>query len=475
MSQSANPAWAGAIATPAREFSTIPLPIVAGHLPSGIQGSLYRNGPARLERNGYKVGHWLDGDGALLGIHFNDGEAAANYRYVRSAGLQDEEAAGAYLYAGYGSLAPGKLWQRWQAQLKNVANTAVMALPDRLLALWEGGFPHRVDPITLETLGLDNLGELQPNEPYSAHPKRHPRTGDIFNFGLVAGANATLNLYRSRPDGKISRKAAIPLNGIPLIHDFVLAERYLVFCVPPLRLNAFPAVIGLASFSDCLMWQPKRGTQIVILDADSFEVVAWNQVEPWFQWHFGRGCLDLDEIVLEAVVYPDFAVNQHLKEVASGRITTAASGQLWRLRLDPQTAKILDRQVLMEQSCEFPVVAQHGDPLLAATYLSCQPAGRNRAGELFGAIARVDGPESITIADAGENRYPSEPTWVQDAFNPDQQWILTVVYDGNIHASEVWVYAADHLDRPPVCRLSLPEVIPHSLHGTWQPALTRSD
>jgi len=39
-------------------------------IPEGLRGSLYRNGPARLERGGVRVGHWFDGDGAILAVHF---------------------------------------------------------------------------------------------------------------------------------------------------------------------------------------------------------------------------------------------------------------------------------------------------------------------------------------------------------------------------------------------------------------------
>jgi len=33
-----------------------------------------------------------------------------------------------------------------------------------------------------------------------------------------------------------------------------------------------------------------------------------------------------------------------------------------------------------------------------------------------------------------------EPIYAPDTHNPDQGWIVTVVYDGNSHTSEVWVF-----------------------------------
>ncbi len=464
------PRWQGAIAAPAVEFGPTPLPLLSGTLPPTLRGTLYRNGPARFERGGLRVGHWFDGDGAILAVTFGPTGATATYRYVQSLGYQEEEAAGALLYHGYGTVLPRPLWQRWQTQLKNAANTSVLALPDGLLALWEGGWPHRLDRETLATLGSDGLDGLGPNDPYSAHPKRHPVTGDIFNFGLAPGPNATLNLYRSGPDGTITQRNAIPLNGIPLIHDFTLAGRYLVFCIAPVRLNALPAVLGLRSFSDSLMWQPRQGMQILVIAADTLEVVATEEAEPWFQWHFGRsGEDDQGRIWLDLVRYPDWTTNKTLQQVPQGEILTPSQGELWRIWINPQGATLLDAYPLVAQACEFPVPAPGG----LDTYLAVHRPGVTPAdGDLFGAIARYHADsQALTIAAAPPGCYPSEPIPAPDSHQGSGEgWVLTVVYDGNDHHSELWIYQSDRLDAGPIARLGLPEVIPHSFHGTWQGA-----
>jgi carotenoid cleavage dioxygenase-like enzyme len=225
--------WAKAIAKPASEFPLTQLSTISGSIPENLKGSLYRNGPGRLERGGVQVGHWFDGDGAILAVHFADGQARATYRYVQSKGYLEEEHADKLIYGNYGMTATGAWWQRFGKASKNVANTSVISLPDKLLALWEGGLPHALDLETLETYGLEN------HLPYSAHPKRDPKTGEIFNFGVSYGKNATLNIYRSDRTGKLLKKGQTNLQGLSMVHDFVLAGDYLIFCVPPLRMNVF--------------------------------------------------------------------------------------------------------------------------------------------------------------------------------------------------------------------------------------------
>ncbi len=476
-------AWANAIAQPAQEFPPTPLTLLSGKIPQGLRGSLYRNGPGRLERGGVRVGHWFDGDGAILGVHFTpptplskggvQGGATGLYRYVQTAGYQKEAAAGEFLYGNYGMTAPGPIWNQWLKPIKNAANTSVLVLPDKLLALWEGGNPHALDLQTLETRGTENLIQLEEGAPFSAHPKIDPKTGEIFNFGIAAGLNATLRVYKSDPSGKIIQQGAVQLDGLPLVHDFVMAGEYLVFFVPPVRVNLLPTAVGLSCYSDALQWQPDKTTQIIVFDRETLTLVSRAEAEPWFQWHFGNGYLDADgSIVVDFVRYPDFQTNQYLKEVATGQTQTKVKSTLWQVRLNPQTGKVTQLQELLDRACEFPVVPDwtvgQASPDM---YLSVHRDGVDISQEMFGAIARFHPKtDTLTIADMGENRYPSEPLYAADALNPERGWVLTVVYDGNSDTSEVVVFDSDALDEEAVCRLGLPSVIPHSFHGKWKPA-----
>ncbi|PSB48977.1 hypothetical protein C7B67_17295, partial [filamentous cyanobacterium Phorm 6] len=331
---SAKKSWAKALATPAAEFPLTQLSVKTGKIPDGLRGTLYRNGPARLQRGGMNAGHWFDGDGAILAVDFTDVGATAVYRYVQTAGYQAEEKADKFLYTNYGMTAPGPALLRWTKPVKNTANTSVLALPDRLLALWEGGPPHSLDLQTLETQGTDNLGNLDSGFSYSAHCKRDPITGNIFNFGISPGLSTKLNVYQSDFTGKIVNKATVTLDGIPLLHDFVLAGKYLIFFVPPVRLNLMPVLAGIGSYGDSFEWKPELGTQILVFDSETLSLVSRSETEPWFQWHFANGFVNEDgSVAVDFVRYADFQTNQRLKEVATGETSTNAEGTISRVHL----------------------------------------------------------------------------------------------------------------------------------------------
>lgn len=474
--QSNKKPWAGAILSAAKEFDLSPLPILSGNIPSGLRGTLYRNGVARLERGGRRVGHWFDGDGAILAVNFTDAGATGIYRYVKTDGYLAESKADRFLYSNYGMTYPGPLWKYWlklfgqKEVVKNSANTSVMALPDRLWALWEGAKPYVLDLETLETIGKDDLGLPGPGLPYSAHPLTDVETGEIYNIGV--DPTFTIHLFRSDRSGKVIQKGALKLDSFPVIHSFAMAGPYLIFLIPPMQLQVLPLLLGSTCYADAFEWQPQKGTQIIVVDRETMEVVSRGETDPWFQWHFGNGCLEGDGTVrLDFARYRDFAeTNEYLREVPTGETQTISNGSLWQMRLNPQTAKVIELQQLVGRCCEFPVVSPEevGQPW-RYTYLSLLRPEAEIGKEALGAIARFDYETGkLTEADFGESCYASEPIYVADKSEPERGWVLTVVYDGNGDKSEVWVFDSDRLDAEPVCRLGLPEVIPLSFHGTWK-------
>ncbi|MGB3535786.1 MAG: carotenoid oxygenase family protein [Microcoleaceae cyanobacterium] len=468
------PTWNLQYSHPGTEFPLTALALISGAIPPELRGTLYRNGPGRLERGGRRVGHWFDGDGAVLAVHFTETGAEATYRYVQTQEYQQEEEAEKLLFAGYGMVPPGSLWDRFTKPLKNAANTSVLPLEDRVLTLWEGGLPYALDSHTLETQGIDHLGSLTSSLSYSAHPKQDPLTGELFNFGVSFGSKIKLNLYRSDKTGQVQQKGHIPLKGVPLIHDFVLAGQYLVFLVSPVRLQILPVLTRLKSFGDALQWQPSQATQILVIDRSTLELVSRGETDPWFQWHFGNGYVDESGMInLTFVGYDNFnQTNQYLKEVATGKTSTPAKGSLRQIRVDPQTAKVLATEALVEQGCEFPsVAASVVGQSLQRTYLSIHRPGVDIATDMFGAIAVYNHQtESLTVADFGEHRYPTEPLSVPNEVDPQGGWVIVVVFDSQKNSSEVWIFEAHRLDAEPVCRLGLPSVVPNGFHGRWQPA-----
>jgi all-trans-8'-apo-beta-carotenal 15,15'-oxygenase len=469
--------WSKCVQHTAQGFETTALSLLSGTIPIDLRGTLYRNGPGRLERSGRNVGHWFDGDGAVLAVKFTDSGATGTYKYVQTAGYQAEEKADRYLYSGYGSHGSDSWLGRWKG-LKNAANTSVLATTDKLLALWEGGMPHEMDLETLETVGLNPLDQLTSKTPFSAHPKVDPKTHEIFNFGLSFGPKTQLHLYRSKADGTIVQTRTHEIKGATMLHDFAMVGRYLIFCLPPLKLDLLPLAAQFKTFSEALVWKPEQGTEILIFDRDKLELVNRFTTEPWFQWHFGNGEERSDGTVcLELVRYEDFETNKFVRDIPQGKAEPMAPSRLVQLQFQPTaTNPVICWETLWDQSCEFPTVNPQvvGKAWRYSYFSTHRPDAK--PGELYEAFARLDRQSGqVTIADCGAQHYISETLYApgdQEHNNQnDRGWLLSTLFNAPEQRSELWIHDAASEDlAEPVCRIAMPEIIPLGFHGTWRSA-----
>jgi carotenoid cleavage dioxygenase-like enzyme len=121
-------------------------------------------------------------------------------------------------------------------------------------------------------------------------------------------------------------------------------------------------------------------------------------------------------------------------------------------------------------SADFPVIAgaEMGQKS-RYLFMNCHSYPNAPAEAMFDSIARVDlETGAVELGQPGNHQYPMEPILAVDADQPDQTWVLSVVYDAQEHASRVHIYAADRLPAGPVCILALPEPVPFGFHGTWR-------
>ena len=92
-------------------------------------------------------------------------EAICADRYV------DETAQDKILYKGtFGTLVPGGLRKNlFQIAPRNVANTGILSTAGKCLTFFEAGQPHSIDPVTLDTKGVDLLGgQICAGAPFSS-------------------------------------------------------------------------------------------------------------------------------------------------------------------------------------------------------------------------------------------------------------------------------------------------------------------
>jgi carotenoid cleavage dioxygenase-like enzyme len=83
----------GYTSAPAGGFDPAPMKLVYGQVPAGLEGALYRNGPAQFlyGKDDY-ASHWFDGDGMVQKIAIADGQAVHSGRFVATVKRATEQA-----------------------------------------------------------------------------------------------------------------------------------------------------------------------------------------------------------------------------------------------------------------------------------------------------------------------------------------------------------------------------------------------
>jgi all-trans-8'-apo-beta-carotenal 15,15'-oxygenase len=444
---------------------------VDGCLPSELHGSLYRIGPARHDVYGERYRHWFDGDGMVHALTLGEGRVRYRNRFVATTKKRDEDAARKRLYAAFGSPPTGGPVARWRrAVLMSAANTNVVDYNGSLLALWEAAPPWRLDPITLETLGPDDLGgALGPRDPISAHPHFDPATGELWNFGVRYGPRTVARLYRTSVDGRTARMADVPLPFASFVHDFALTATQAVLVVTPLVLPRVPLAMkaGWSSYGQSLRWRPQAGTHVAVVDRGTGEA-RWYRTEPFFVFHTANAWDDGDDVVVDLCAYPDGSIVRVLGELMGGAVRSMAFARPERLRLGRNGA--VERRRLAEDSLEFPRVA---DPV------QCREHRRIYGVGWTDDLSFVGIPTSLDIAGGRATRAPMGPGEFAGECVPVAKaggttetdvWLLTLVIDALGRRSHLRILDGADLAAPPVATARLPHLAPAGFHGNWVPA-----
>ncbi|MCH2108526.1 MAG: carotenoid oxygenase family protein [Polyangiaceae bacterium] len=463
-----------------QECSDVLLEQLTGCLPEKLRGVLYRNGPGRSECFGLPYGHPFDGDGMVLRFEFSRDGVRYSNRFVRTREFDEEEQAGRPLYRSFGTNLPGGLLRNFaKLRFKNAANTSVLRFRDSLLALWEGGLPHALDPRTLETLRREDFdGSLQnehsaldrflnPELPFSAHPKVCSRTGDIFNFGMALGATPRLYLYRLQTDGHF-KKQSMPLQAMSFVHDFVLTDNYLVFIFPSVSFDIPRTLAGLSTPVDSIMTQDRPG-ELWVIDRHSFSLVRQLQVPSGFFFHFSNGYEAGEDIYLEGCLMPRFPQAADTRNLLEGGTDPFPKALLTRYRVTPSQVEVQD---LAPIPAELPTIderyanQEHGVTFFISNALENPTPFMNR-------IMRREMNGQVVEREFGSD-IVGEPVFVPDSETAAEGsgWLLVMTHSFQRRRAELHVLSADSLES--LTSFALPHTVPPGFHGFFEPFITPS-
>ena len=430
---------------------------VVGQLPRDLNGTFYRNGPnPAFEPSGRY--HWFDGDGMIHAITLRDGRASYRNRWVASAGLAEERAAGRATFDGLLDMKPTEM-----PRFKNTANTNIVWHAGKLLALMEAALPTALAPCTLETLGEWDFGGRL-GTAMTAHPKMDPETGEMLFFGY-SPFPPYLTYHVVDAAGTLVRSEPIDLAWPSMIHDFAVTRDHVIFILCPLVFSFENVKERGGVFS----WEPERGTRLGVMPRSGGSAdVRWFETDPSYVFHPLNAYDEDGRIVLDVARYGrlDFMSPKAARDPGW---TGESMAKLHRWTLDLAGGGVRSTP-LDDVSCEFPRADE-------------RRLGRRHR---YGYAAVETNPQSTIPSWSGIRRYDlergtfqtrsfgagsgaGEPLFIpRDAASAeDDGWVIVLVYDAARNASDFHVLDARDIAGEPVATVKLPHRIPYGFHGNW--------
>ncbi len=473
--------WSSAYNNVNIELENRALTISKGNSIKELNGTLFRNGPGILERDGQWVHHPFDGDGMITAIKFKNGNASITNKFVKTKGFLEEQKQNKFIYRGvFGTQRRGGILNNiLNLNFKNIANTHVIKLGKNLLALWEAAGPHALNPDTLETKGLTTLnGVLKSNEAFSAHPKIDLNSGLaselLVTFGVQAGPKSTIRLMEFSNSGEHSGEILFDrkdtFNGFSFLHDFAITTNWAIFLQNAIDFNPLPFVLGQRGAAQCLKSNPNKISKFILIPRESGLYKGQKPVlidaPKGFVFHHVNAYEKNSQIILESIFYDDFpsvGPDENFRDID---FENYPEGKLKRSIIDlkSKTAKVT---TLSEQCCEFAMVNPKKLGLHASySWMACTEIKEGNAP--LQAIKKINlNTKEETFWSAGTRGFVSEPIMIpsKNSLKEDDGYLFIIVWNGERRGSDLVILDAHNLKE--IALYELPICIPHGLHGSW--------
>jgi len=480
-----------------------------GELPPSLMGTLLRNGPGDIQVHGTSLRHPIDGDGLLCALAFaGDGQVHFRSRFVDSRHRKGERDAQRMMYRGQmGSMPPD--FSRLRATVsaagmmlsgrrkhaypfRNPSNTNAIYWGGKLLTAYETHMPHRLNPVTLETEGLEDFGgALARVRAFAAHFREDPETGHLVTLSArpaVAKHPAVIMFSEFDSTWKLVRQQLHHIDGLNYVHDFAMTPNYFIVQMTPFvsveGSTALRILSGSTSPGEMMRHYPHLPSRIVVIpryagagtveDSPDLAPVLVDDVSPVHIFHFGTAHetdagIDCTAVCLGVPFDMAWDHDVWLSNASE------APGRLCRYQiLLPESpgggGATLTRKQIDDCSCEFPIVdpRHHGSRQRFVYLMANARTGQNLP---YRDIVKCDVVSDSPVRELWRSEgVVGEPTFVPrsgQSADGDDGWLIVQLYQPSEHRTQFVVLDAKKVSAGPICRLHLPHHVPLAFHTTF--------
>ena len=438
---------------------------VEGEIPKELEGAYYRTGGDRqyptLENDII-----LNGDGLASMFRFENGHVSFRSRYVQTERLKREREARRRLYGNYRNKYTDDESVSNLPQRDNTANTYAFNHHGELYMLREDSRPYRLDPETLDTLGVGDFGGLD-SSALTAHPKIDPKTGEWWSYGVFARGEPTTeaSLHVFDQEGRLIREEWLHTPFPGLSHDWGVTREHLVFPIMPLTADEARLRAGGAYYQ----YDPDLPSAWGVMPRNGSPAdMRWFHIPGIVMGHVMNAYTEGDMIHVDTPVSPGncfcFFKDKHGNLPAPAETVT----QLTRITFDlskPDAAAVT----------LHPVQGAYGDmPRIDDRYAMQKYRFGYFAFRDYPnmGVGQIDWDSGELALHPLESAAAQEPLFVpRSSDSPEGDgFILAAVDRFGEKRTDLLILDGNDVSRPPIATVKLPFAMPMAFHGSWMAA-----
>ncbi|MEO6153176.1 MAG: carotenoid oxygenase family protein [Croceibacterium sp.] len=456
---------------------------VEGEIPAEIEGAFFRAVPDNAHAPLFEDDVALNADGMIARFNFESGAVDYDIKYVATERYLAEKKARRALFGRYRNKFTDD--PSVEGVDRTLANTTPVWHAGRLFMTKEDGRAYEINPHTLETAGKwDYYGALK-SETFTAHPRVDPKTGELFFFGYEAGGLCSRDVAYgiADKDGKLVSEQWFEQPACATIHDFVITEKYAIWPIFPTTADLSRLQAGGAHWAH----QQDGDSWIAIMPRyGQVSEMKWIKGPPGVSVFHEVNAYDDGDLVHIDLCLTDTNAFSFMREAGGiEREQQSLQGALTRWTIDMSKAEPAIAERPLGPPGDLPRLADadQGRPYNRTWYLSMNPEAQGPpmlggpVGANFNLLVRLEpGNGRVTAMGLPPGAGISEPAHVPSADPNHGGWLLTVVDVPNgppgagaphDYASELWIVAADEIEKGPIAKIKTGLALRSQVHGAW--------
>ena len=467
------------------ELTDAPLAI-EGELPADLSGLYLRNGTnSPFDRNDSRR-HMFNGAGMIHQVRIENGKASYSNQYTQTPRYLAEKDAGRELYTEFGDVAGGgkpamakialSAIERKTGLAPNIddvessaATTAIQYHHGELYALQETGLPFKLNTrMDNGKLLIDGTGQFedfagQLKEPFTAHPKVDPATGDWVSYSTEIQTGRIH--YDVLSGGQLTKhhELMVAQPAMGFLHDCYLTENFSVFPDMSLRFDG-KGLMGEKATAFYFDPDYKMRFGVIKRDHQQGDEIQWFTTDkPGHIWHTINGWEEKREdggtdVVLFAPVFHSYPSNVPIHS------SEEPDAKLYKFRLNLDTGEVTEQRCLVDHFYERPSYNTDyiGKPSQFAYLLDEGGAG----GIMGKGVMKYDliNEQDVKYFDYGDYRGGEALFVAKENSNAEDDGYLIDLLS---HEEKSYLLIIDASTMEELAKLHIPQRVPYGVHACW--------